>query len=290
MTTPAKSGVYPVGGAGLGLRRALLGPLRSRDLGPVDFMEVAPENWIGVGGSRGRRFREFTARVPFVCHGLSLSIGGPAPLDETFLRRLRQFLDRYQIRCYSEHLSYCTDDGHLYDLMPIPFTAEAVRYVAARVRRVQDILERRIALENVSYYAAPGAELSELEFITAVLDEADCDLLLDVNNIYVNSVNHSYDALEFLHGLPGQRIAYGHIAGHYNEAEDLIIDTHGADVITGVWDLLDRAYDVFGVFPTLLERDFNIPGVDELMQEVAMIKTIQNRHQSHDSPSHRKQA
>jgi uncharacterized protein (UPF0276 family) len=290
MTTPAKSGAYPVEGAGLGLRRALLGPLRSREQGPVDFMEVAPENWIGVGGSRGRQFRELTARVPFVCHGLSLSIGGPSPLDETFLRRVRQFLDRHQIRCYSEHLSYCTDDGHLYDLMPIPFTAEAVHYVAARVRRVQDILERRIALENVSYYAAPGAELSELEFIQAVLDEADCDLLLDVNNIYVNSVNHRYDAVEFLRNLPGQRIAYGHIAGHDNEAEDLIIDTHGADVITGVWDLLDKAYDVFGVFPTLLERDFNIPHVDELMREVAIIKTLQNKHQSHDSPSQRKQA
>ena len=290
MTTPAKNGSYPVGGAGLGLRRALLGPLRSRDLGPVNFMEVAPENWIGVGGSRGRQFREFTARVPFVCHGLSLSIGGPSPLDETFLRRVRQFLDRHHIRCYSEHLSYCTDDGHLYDLMPIPFTEEAVHYVAARVRRVQDILERRIALENVSYYAAPGAELSELDFINAVLDEADCDLLLDVNNIFVNSVNHRYDAVEFLRNLPGQRIAYGHIAGHDNEAEDLIIDTHGADVITGVWELLDKAYDVFGVFPTLLERDFNIPSVDELMREVTIIKTIQNKHQSHDSPSHRKQA
>ena len=290
MSTEKKARSYPVKGAGLGLRRALLGPLRSRDLGPVDFMEVAPENWIGVGGSRGRQFRELTARAPFVCHGLSLSIGGPSRLDETFLRRLRRFLDQHQIRCYSEHLSYCTDDGHLYDLMPIPFTAEAVRYVADRVRRVQDILERRIALENVSYYAAPGAELTELEFIGSVLEEADCDLLLDVNNIYVNSVNHRYDAVAFLRGLPGHRIAYGHIAGHYNEAEDLIIDTHGADVIAGVWDLLDKAYEVFGVFPTLLERDFNIPGADELLQEVAIIKAMQKKHQKHDSSALRKQA
>jgi uncharacterized protein (UPF0276 family) len=290
MTAAATTSAYPVEGAGLGLRRALLGPLRSTDLGPVDFMEVAPENWIGVGGARGRQLREFTERVPFVCHGLSLSIGGPSPLDETFLRRLRQFLDRHQIRCYSEHLSYCTDDGHLYDLMPIPFTGEAVRYVAARVRQVQEILERRIALENVSYYAAPGAELSELEFIDAVLEEADCDLLLDVNNIYVNSVNHRYDAVDFLRRLPGHRIAYGHIAGHYNEDDDLIIDTHGADVISSVWDLLDRAYDLFGVFPTLLERDFNIPDADELLREVAHIKTIQSEHQDHESRAHRKQA
>jgi uncharacterized protein len=294
MTLPARSGDHPVRGAGLGLRRALLGPLRSREPGsadlPVDFMEIAPENWIGVGGRRGSMLREFTQRVPFVCHGLSLSIGGPAPLDETFLRRLRQFLDRHQVRCYSEHLSYCTDDGHLYDLMPIPFTEEAVHHVAQRVRRVQDILERRIALENVSYYAAPGAELSEIEFVTGVLEEADCDLLLDVNNIYVNSVNHRYDAVEYLRKLPGHRIAYGHIAGHSREAADLIVDTHGAGVIPGVWQLLDAAYQAFGVFPTLLERDFNIPPIDELLREVEAIRSLQQKHLQHASPARRRQA
>jgi uncharacterized protein (UPF0276 family) len=269
---------YPVEGAGLGLRRALLGPLDAHGLGPVDFLEVAPENWIGVGGRAGRAFASFVERVPFVCHGLSLSIGGPSPLDETFLHRLKHFLDRHDIRCYSEHLSYCTDDGHLYDLMPIPFTEEAVHYVAGRVRRVQDVLERRIALENVSYYASPGAEMSELEFVNAVLEEADCDLLLDVNNIYVNSVNHRYDPVAFLRGLPGARIAYGHIAGHYNEAEDLIVDTHGADVIGDVWDILDRAFECFGVFPVLLERDFNLPPMNELLAEVQQIVTIQQRH------------
>ena len=291
MTLSADSGDYPVRGAGLGLRRALLGPLRTHGLGPVEFMEVAPENWMAVGGRRGRLFREFTERVPFVCHGLSLSIGGPSPLDETFLRRLKLFLDRHSIRCYSEHLSYCTDDGHLYDLMPIPFTGEAVRYVASRVRRVQDILERRIALENVSYYAAPGAELSEIEFVTSVLEESGCDLLLDVNNIYVNSVNHRYDPVAYLKSLPGERIAYGHIAGHQNEAEDLIIDTHGASVIGNVWDLLDTAYATFGVFPTLLERDFNIPDLTELMAEVEQIRSLQAKHQEHAGPSrHRRQA
>ena len=286
---------YPVQGAGLGLRRALLGPLRSHGFGPVSFMEVAPENWMTVGGRYGRAFRELTSQIPFTCHGLSLSIGGPSPLDETFLHRLRQFLDTHEICCYSEHLSYCTDDGHLYDLMPIPFTSEAVDHVAGRIRRVQDILERKIAIENVSYYAAPGAELSEIEFITAVLEEAGCDLLLDVNNIYVNSINHRYDAIEFLKLLPGHRIAYGHIAGHYNEAEDLIVDTHGADVIPSVWEILEEAYQAFGVFPTLLERDFNLPPIEELMTEVAHIHTLQEKWQDHDSPpkkaqSDRKQA
>jgi uncharacterized protein (UPF0276 family) len=270
---------YPVTGAGLGLRRALLGPLQSHDpeilADTINFMEVAPENWINVGGRRKKHFRYFTERFPFVCHGLSLSVGGPSALDVTFIRKLRQFLDEHDIRAYTEHLSYCTDDGHLYDLMPIPFTAEAVRYVAGRIGQVQDMLGRRLAIENVSYYAAPGAEMGELEFVNAVIAEADCDLLLDVNNIYVNSINHRYDPYEFLRGLPGERIAYGHIAGHFNEAEDLVIDTHGADVIGNVWDLLDKAYELFGVFPTLLERDFNIPPVDELLTEVRQIRQLQ---------------
>jgi uncharacterized protein (UPF0276 family) len=272
---------YPVSGAGLGLKRALLGPLQAYDseklAGTVGFMEVAPENWINVGGQRKAFLQHFTKSFPFVCHGLSLSIGGPSPLDRTFIQKLKQFLSANRIRCYSEHLSYCTDDGHLYDLMPIPFTEEAVHYVAGRIRQVQDMLGQRMAIENVSYYAAPGAELSEIEFINAVLSEADCELLLDVNNIFVNSVNHAYDPLEFLRALPGERIAYGHIAGHYREAEDLIVDTHGADVVNDVWGLLDKAYEYFGVFPTLLERDFNIPPLAELLQEVDKINTIQAR-------------
>ena len=258
-----------------------MGPLQAYDTEKVgelvSFMEVAPENWINVGGQRKKHFNYFTERFPFVCHGLSLSIGGPSPLDRAFIRKLRQFIDEHNIRAYSEHLSYCTDDGHLYDLMPIPFTEEAVSYVAGRIGQVQDMLGRRMAIENVSYYAAPGAELSEIDFINAVITEADCDLLLDVNNIYVNSVNHHYDPLEFLQALPGNRIAYGHIAGHYNEAEDLIIDTHGANIIDGVWDLLDKAYELFGIFPTLLERDFNLPPVAELLTEVQQIKHIQAR-------------
>jgi uncharacterized protein (UPF0276 family) len=265
---------YPVSGAGLGLRRSMLSEFL--DTPPaVDFLEVAPENWIGVGGPMGGRFRRLTERFPFICHGLSLSIGGPAPLDEHFLQRLKRFLDDHRIRLYSEHLSYCGDDGHLYDLMPIPFTDEAVRYTAARVRRTQEILERRIALENVSYYAAPGQEMAEIEFVRAVLEEADCDLLLDVNNIYVNSINHRYDAEEFLTALPAERVVYFHVAGHFVEAEDLRVDTHGADVCDPVWALLGKAYDHFGVVPTLLERDFNIPATAALMEEIGQIRRLQ---------------
>lgn len=274
------SDTFPVHGAGLGLRRAIAGPLADQSPSEIDFMEVAPENWIGVGGSYGKQFRAFTERYPFILHGLSLSIGGPTALDEAFLHKLKRFMQEHNIRCYSEHLSYCSDDGHLYDLMPIPFTEEAVHYVADRIKRVQDILEQWIVMENVSYYAAPGKEMEETEFLNAVLEEADCGLLLDVNNIYVNSVNHGYDAESFLMGLPAERIRYIHVAGHYNEADDLIVDTHGADVIDPVWALLEKAYQHFGVIPTLLERDFNLPPIPELLKEVNTIHRLQDKWQN----------
>ncbi len=231
-----------------------------------------------VGGKAGKLFRSLTERCPFVCHGLCLSVGGPAPLDEVFLRQLKAFMAEHRIALYSEHLSYCGDDaGHLYDLMPLPFTEEAVHYTAGRIRRVQDILERRIAMENISYYAAPGQEMAEIDFLNAVLAEADCDLLLDVNNVYVNSVNHRYDAAAFLDAVPAQRIAYLHIAGHYVEAEDFLVDTHGAPIVNPVWRLLDRTFDRFGPCPTLLERDFNIPPLAELLAEVDGIRDLQQR-------------
>lgn len=269
---------YPVQGAGLGLRRVHFDSLADRLPEQIGFMEVGPENWINVGGLMGHQFRTIAEKTSLVCHGLSLNLGGQTPLDEAFLRRVKQFLDTYNVRCYSEHLSYCADDGHLYDLMPIPFTEEAVQYVAGRIRHVQEIVGRRIAVENVSYYAAPGKQMEEIDFINAVLEEADCDLHLDINNIYVNSINHHYDAETFLKALPGERIAYAHIAGHFVESEDLVIDTHGADVIDPVWRLLEVAYETFGVFPTLLERDFNIPPLEEILKEVDTIKYYQQKY------------
>ena len=262
-------------GAGLGLRRDFAEEVL-RTPPNVDFYEVAPENWMRFGGRLGKQFRALTERFPFVCHGLSLSLGGPAPLDEDFLLELKAFLGEHQIRLYSEHLSFCGDDGLLYDLMPIPFTGEAVDYVASRIRRVQNILEQRIAIENISYYAAPGKEMEEIDFLNAVLQEADCGLLIDINNIHVNSVNHGYDAEDFLCAIPGERIVYAHIAGHYVQAADFLVDTHGATIIDPVWKLLDSAYERFGVLPTLLERDFNIPPLTELMREVETIRSIQN--------------
>lgn len=256
-----------------------MGPLSSLSTEHIQFMEVAPENWINVGGRYGKAFREYSEKFPFVLHGLSLSVGSPAPLDWNLLTQIKQFMAEHSIRFYTEHLSYCSDHGHLYDLMPIPFTREAVDYVADRILQIQDFLGQRIAMENVSYYAAPQQEMTEIEFTNAVLEKADCSLLLDVNNIHVNSINHDYDAKQFLAALPGHRVVYGHIAGHYNEADDLRVDTHGADVIEPVWDLLQSAYQQFGVFPTLLERDFNIPPVDQLMLEIDRIKALQAAEQ-----------
>ena len=266
---------YPVNGAGLGLRRALMDKLMADPPEDVDFMEVAPENWIRVGGKLGRKFRFFTERYPFVLHGLSLSIGAPSPLNEDLLRDIRAFMDEHGIEFYSEHLSYCGDDGQLYDLMPIPFTEDAVKYVAERIRRAQDILGRRMAVENVSYYAPTDTSMTESEFTNAVLEEADCDLLLDINNIVVNSINHRYDARQFMLSMPADRIKYFHLAGHYVEAEDLRIDTHGAPVDQQAWQLLEAAYSHFGPVPTLLERDFNFPPIDELLDEVRRIKKLQ---------------
>lgn len=281
---------FPVQGAGLGLRRAFIGSLADQLPPQVDFMEVAPENWIDIGGRYGRQFHKISEQIPIVCHGLSLNLGGTAPLDESFLHRVRQFLDRFNIRVYSEHLSYCADHGHLYDLMPIPFTKQAVDHVVSRIQRTQEIIGRRMAIENVSYYAAPGQEMDEIEFINTILEKADCYLHLDVNNIYVNSINHRYDAEQFLKALPGERIAYAHIAGHYVEAEDLRVDTHGADVIDPVWQLLDVAYQHFGVFPTLLERDFNIPPLEQLLLEVDRIRYYQDKHLAQDKNARTKQA
>lgn len=269
-----------VAGAGLGLRRSFMQTIADTSPKNVDFYEVAPENWMTLGGKVGKQFRALTERFPFICHGLSLSIGSADPLDEAFVREIKGFLQTHQVRLYSEHLSYCSHQGHLYDLLPIPFTGEAVDYVADRIRRVQDILEQKIAIENVSYYAVPSHELSEIEFFNAVVEQADCDVLLDLNNIYVNSINHGYDPEDFLKSMPGERIAYAHIAGHYVAKEDFLIDTHGAAIVDPVWALLGQAYALFGIFPTLLERDFNIPEVKELLNEVETIKNIQNDYQS----------
>ena len=268
--------MQPIRGVGLGLRRELLAPLQQGGQG-IDFIEVAPENWIPFGGRLQRQFAEVAAQYPLICHGLSLSIAGPDPLDLVFLAQLKQFFRQHRVHLYSEHLSYCSGQGHMYDLMPVPFCPEAVDYLVPRIRQVQDVLEQELVLENISYYDTPTATMSELEFLCEVLERADCGLLLDVNNIYVNSVNHGYDAAAFLRALPTKRIRYCHVAGHLRQSADLLIDTHGSDVNDPVWALLAEAYHVHGVQPTLLERDFNLPPFADLRAELDQIRQIQQQ-------------
>ncbi|AIF99415.1 HvfB family MNIO-type RiPP peptide maturase [Alteromonas australica] len=267
--------MFNLEGAGLGFRRELLADILPILPSEVDFWEVAPENWIPLGGAYQRKFQQAISQAPFTTHGLSLSIGSTDKLDVGFVKSIKQFLDANNIDLYSEHLSYCSGQGHMYDLMPIPFTSEAVYHIVERIKQVQDIIERPLVLENVSYYMAPNQTLLEIEFLNAVLAESGAFMLLDVNNVYVNSVNHGYDAYDFIDKLPSNKIVYGHIAGHFDEAPDLKVDTHGADVIEPVWALLDHAYRTHGVFPTLLERDFNLPPLGHLLDEVRRIKAIQ---------------
>lgn len=266
-------------GAGLGFRRDHLVALEQQVPDCIDFFEIAPENWIGADPVSAKRLQAFTERYPFVCHGLSLSLGGLTPLNTELLTELKHFMRLHHIPLYTEHLSWCSDHGQLYDLLPIPFTEAALQHTVARIRQTQDVLGQQIGIENASFYLqAPLNEMDEATFINAVLTEADCLLHLDVNNVYVNSVNHAYDPYEFLRKLPKERVVYLHMAGHYQQEENLLIDTHGAPVIDPVWALLDFTYQQFGVFPTLLERDYHIPPLEALLSEVQHIASLQRKH------------
>ncbi len=265
-------------GVGLGLRRPL-DAFESLPDGRVDFFEVAPENWIGYGGLQGKRFTALAERFPIFLHGLSLNLGGIKPLDMDLVHAVGDFMRRHGCVLYSEHLTACGDDGHFYDLMPIPFTMEGVRHVAQRIVQVQEALGQRITVENASYYLAPGQEMSELDFVHAVVTEADCDLLLDINNIVVNGGNHGYAPTRFVDELDLSRVRYLHIAGHRRENDQLCIDTHGMPVGEAAWALLDYTYErLGGACATLLERDNNLPPMAELLAETDRIRTIQARY------------
>lgn len=269
---------YKLKGTGLSLRQELCHELAACSPRPVNFLEIIPENWMRIGGWRAKQLHEFSEHYPLIAHGLSLSIGGPGPLDLEFFKTLGEFFASHHIIHYSEHLSYSHDEqGRLYELLPIPFTKEAANYVSARIRQVQDCLGLQIAMENPSYYCAPGQEMSEIEFVTTILHEADCLMLLDVNNVYVNGMNHSYNPHAFIQQIPTNRIAYVHIAGHWKKEPNLLIDTHGAPVTESVWELLEFLYQQHGPQPTVLERDTAIPPLAELLTEIATIKTLQQR-------------
>lgn len=267
-----------VSGIGLGFRREMAQQMINLDSGAPDFIEFAPENWMDMGGYWGKILKAATEKYPVLCHGLSLSIGSPDELDWEFLKRLKQFLNEHNVQVYSEHLSYSKcDNAHLYDLLPIPFREDAVKHIVQRLKQVQDFLERPVAIENVSYYTPVGAEMEESEFISRIVLESDCRLLLDVNNVYVNAFNHGYDAKDFISELPLDRVAYIHMAGHEQVAPDLIIDTHGQDIIDPVYELFEWTIPQLNPVPVLLERDFNIPEMEVLRKEMDQLQRITSK-------------
>lgn len=278
-------------GCGLGFRREQLSDLQNEPklVQNVDFFELAPENWIGIGGAKLKSLRQFSERFPFVCHGLSLSIGSTDPLDFNLIRSIKAFMHEHNIGLYTEHLSWCSQNGHLYDLLPIPFSEENARWVAHRVKQVQDCLGQAIGLENSSYYFSPsGGEMNEAEFINLIVQESGCFIHLDVNNLYVNSQNLNYDPVQFLAKLNLERVGYMHVAGHYVEADGWLVDTHGAAVIDPVWDLLAHTFNQLGPsapkIPICLERDFNFPKLNELFSELNVIRALREAKQVRAKP------
>jgi uncharacterized protein (UPF0276 family) len=269
---------------GLGLRKEFSADFLDKGILQPAFFEVAPENWMNIGGFWKRNFRAVRAQFPVHAHGLSLSIGSPEPLDREFLRQVRDFLRTYDIQVYTEHLSFSKcDNAHLYDLLPIPFRRDAARHVAARVQEVQDFLGMPLGLEIVSYYTPVAAEMEEVDFINEVVRLSGCGLLLDVNNVYVNAFNHGYDAPAFIDRLPLDKVMYIHMAGHEQVSDDLIIDTHGQPIIDPVYDLF--SYTVSRLshpVPVLLERDYNIPDLPELQEELDRLESICVKNWSHE--------
>ena len=260
---------------GIGFRRDIADNLLNDSSLQPEFIEFAPENWMGIGGYWKKILNRAVEKYDVTCHGLSLSLGSPEELDWKFIKELKLFLDENNVKIFSEHLSYTkSNNAHLYDLLPIPFREDAVHHVADRIKNVQDALERKLAIEIVSYYTPVAAEMKELDFIKAIVDEADCDLLLDVNNVYVNAFNHKYDAKDFIDQLPLNKVAYIHMAGHEQVEPDLIIDTHGQPIIDPVYELFEWTIQKMEPVPVLLERDYNFSQLDQLNSELDKLKSL----------------
>ena len=266
---------------GLGFRREIADAFLEGDIKP-DFIEVAVENWLELGGYWGDVFRCVTGQFPLIVHGLSLSIGSPEELDYEFLKKVKGFLKTFDVKIYSEHLSFAKfENAHFFDLLPIPFREDSVKHISKRIRQVQDYLEMPLAIENVSYYTSAEAEMSEQQFINSIVEESGCNMLLDVNNVFVNAFNHNYDPYRFIDDMPLEKVSYIHMAGHKRIAPDLIIDTHGEAIIEPVYKLFDHTIKKMNPVPVLLERDFNFPELDELKTELSALRSIVNKNHHH---------
>jgi len=261
-------------GYGLGLRVDHYDEILAGDP-PIDWLEVLSENYMIPGGKPLRYLARMRERYPLVMHGVSMSIGGSDPLDRDYLRRLKQLADTVSPAWISDHLCWTGVDGvNLHDLMPLPYTQEAIDHVAARVREAQDILGRRILLENVSSYVTfHASSLSEWQFLAEVAERADCLILLDINNIHVSSHNHGFDPRDYLAGIPVDRVQQFHLAGHEYQG-GLIIDTHDAPIVDPVWSLYADAVRRFGPVSTMIERDDRIPPLADLLAELDVARRI----------------
>ncbi len=268
-------------GIGIGLRRENVDELIEKKPKQLQCLEIAPENYLHTGGKLYRQFRELAEIYPIVAHGLSLSVGSLSPLKKDFLRELKKFLHGHNIPWMSDHLCYSSVlAAQFHDLLPLPFTREAIRHVVPRIRQIQDFIEMPLAVENISYYAAPAAaEMPEWEFVAEVVERADCSLLLDVNNIYVNSFNHGFDPMEYLKRIPFDRVLHIHLAGHM-KYQDFLLDNHGADVIDPVWKLLREAAKHVRPGAVILERDHHIPPLAEMLREVQVARRIVSKPES----------
>jgi len=264
----------PYLGFGLGLRTDHYDAILS-ERPAVDWFEIISENYMVDGGKPLHYLDRFSALYPMVMHGVSLSIGSGDPLDRDYLKKLKALAARVEPRWISDHLCWTGVAGkNLHDLMPLPYTEEAMKHVASRVREVQDYLGRQILLENVSSYVTyTQSALSEWEFLSAIAEQADCLILLDVNNIYVSSHNHGFDPLDYLRGVPASRVRQFHLAGHSHNG-NIIVDTHDHPIIGGVWDLYAEAVRIFGPISTMIERDANIPPLAELLAELDQARSI----------------
>ena len=264
-------------GFGLGLRvdhyEAILA-----ERPPIDWFEALTENYLVPGGKPLHFLGRIREHYPVVMHGVSMSIGSTAPLDREYLAQVKQLARRIEPEWISDHLCWTGIAGkNMHDLLPLPYTEEALAHVAQRVRTVQDILERRILLENVSSYVTfRDSTLTEWEFLREVAERADCLILFDVNNIYVSAVNHELDPLEYLRAMPVERVQQIHLAGHENHG-DYLIDTHDHPVPDPVWRLYEQAVRRFGNVATMIERDANIPPLEELCEELARARTLAER-------------
>jgi uncharacterized protein (UPF0276 family) len=261
-------------GFGLGLRPVHYGALLG-ERHAIDWLEIISENYLVPGGQPLDFLERIRSRYPMVMHGVSLSIGGTDPLDRRYLADLRQLARRVEPAWISDHLCWTGVEGrNVHDLLPLPYTEEALALVTARVGEVQDFLGRQILLENVSSYLAyRDSEMTEWEFLSEVARRADCALLLDINNIYVSAVNHGFDPLIYLRGVPRERVRQFHLAGH-SDMDGHLIDTHDHPVAAPVWELYAQAVEHFGPVPTMIERDDNIPELGELVAELDVARRV----------------